>query len=296
MKKFIIKSSIYSFFVLIFLNIVSYFILERLNNSEFYKPQFVKNAKIGNKFDYVILGSSVGLTTLNSKQIDSTFELNGLNISMDDSSLNSHYLMLQHFYNCKKTTDKLVLCITPWDIIKEKYQLNNNDYRFLPNVNKDYISDYYYQMESSPFKKLYLSKYFPLIGVSYYNFEIVFPSLLTIFHEKKHNKFDDRGNFSYPDYATSKKEIKVKEESILLKNEYFDKIYAFCIKNNIELIVYQSPLLGKKINYIDISSDIKLINHSNFINNDMFYDNIHVNSKGRTFCTLAFCKEIKWIK
>ncbi len=296
MKKFIIKLSVYSFFLLIFLNIVSYLILENLSNSQFYKPQFVKNAKIGNKFDYVVLGSSVGLTTLNTKQIDSTFVLNGLNISMDDSSLNSHFLMLQHFYKCKKTTDKLVLCISPWDIIKEEYQLNNNDYRFLSDVNMDYISDYYYQMEPGFFKKLYLSKYFPIIGVSYYNFEIFFPSLLTIFNKKKHNKFDDRGNFSYPDYGTSKNDVKMKVEKVLLKNKYFNKIQTFCITNNIELIVYQAPLLGKKINYTNIPNGIKFINHSDFIDNDMFYDNIHVNSKGRTFCTLAFCKEMKWIK
>ena len=292
MKKFIKKIIVYSFLLFIFLNGVSYLILKKLSSSEFYKPQFVKNANIENKFDYVVLGSSVGLTTLNTVQIDSALNLKGLNISMDDTSLTTHYLMLNHFYKCKKSTKKLILCVTPWDITSREYKLNNNDYRFISEVNKDYVSHYYYTMEKEYFKKLYLSKYFPIIGVSYYNFEIVFPSLLTIFNEKKHNKFDDRGNFSYPDYGTSKKEIKVKDENVLLKNEYFNKIHAFCLNNNIELIVYQSPLLGKKINYLNIPSGIKLINHSDLIDVNFFYDDIHVNSRGRTFCTLAFCKEL----
>lgn len=291
MKKFIIKIVVYSFLLFIFLNGVSFFILKNLSNSEFYKPQFVKNADIEDDFDYVVLGSSVGLTTLNTIQIDSTLGLKGLNISMDDTSLTTHSLMLNHFYKSNKTTKKLILCVTPWDLSANKYKLNNNDYRFLSEVDENYVSNHYCKMEKGIFKKLYLSKYFPIIGVSYYNFEIVFPSLLTLLNHKKHNKFDERGNFSYPDYGATKKNVKIKYENATLKNKYFNKIYTFCKSNNIELIVYQSPLLGKKINYIGLPNDVKFLNHSDLISNDMFYDDIHVNSKGRTFCTLAFCKE-----
>ena len=56
MKKFIRKIIVYSFLLFIFLNGVSYLILKKLSSSEFYKPQFVKNANLENKFDYVICG------------------------------------------------------------------------------------------------------------------------------------------------------------------------------------------------------------------------------------------------
>ena len=67
-----------------------------------YKNQFVKNGVKETEFDYVVLGSSTGLTTLDTKLIDEKMYTSGLNISMDDTSLSSHYLMLQYFLSLGK--------------------------------------------------------------------------------------------------------------------------------------------------------------------------------------------------
>jgi len=64
-----------------------------------------------------------------------------------------------------------------------------------------------------------------------------------------------------------------------------------CKKENIELIVYQSPIYKTRINYPS-SMNFKLINNKLILSKDLFYDDIHVNAKGRNFCTLEFCKEI----
>ena len=108
MKLFLSKIFVYFIGIFFLLNLISFLILENLSNSEFYKPQFIKNYNERSEFDYVVLGSSLGLTTLNTKEIDKYFNYSGLNISMDDSYLNSHYLMLQHFYESNKKTKKLI--------------------------------------------------------------------------------------------------------------------------------------------------------------------------------------------
>ncbi|WP_320814520.1 hypothetical protein [Flavobacterium sp.] len=253
----------------------------------------MKNGVKEKYFDYVILGSSTGLTTLNSKLIDSTLNTTGLNISMDDSSLNSHYLMLQYFYALGKKTETLVLAITPWDVTNKAPKLNNNDYRFLSEIQQNVVFDYYSEIESADFPILQYSKFLPILGVSYYNNELFYPSFFTFVKPEKRNRFDDKGNYSYPNLGAPSKE---NEDAIHLdfQNPYFFKIVDFCKKKNIKLILYQSPLYKKNIL---TSGNYTIINHSNLIkDNTLFYDNLHVNKKGRVYCSEIFAKQFIQLK
>lgn len=94
MKKFLTKIVLYTFFILLIGNGIAWLSLYFIGKSNLYKPQFVKNGVKEKYFDYVVLGSSTGLTTLDTKLIDEKLKTKGLNISMDDSALSSHYLML----------------------------------------------------------------------------------------------------------------------------------------------------------------------------------------------------------
>ncbi|MGB4775135.1 MAG: hypothetical protein WBP45_08185, partial [Daejeonella sp.] len=134
MKRFLIKITIYALAICTTLNTTAFISLYFLRRSNFYKPQFIVNGISESELDYVVLGSSTGLTSLDTKLIDSITNKIGLNISIDDSGLASHYLMLQHFYEKNKTTKCLVLVITPWDISTPNPRLGNNDHRFLPNI------------------------------------------------------------------------------------------------------------------------------------------------------------------
>lgn len=286
MKTFIKTVAKYGIIFFLFFNGIAFFSLFFLKKSNFYKPQFVKNGVKELKFDYVILGSSTGLTTLDTKTIDSITNKKGLNISIDDSSLNSQYLMLQHFYNLKKKTNTLVLAVTPWDLSNKNPELNNNDYRFLPFINDDYVFDYYKEFEKGYFKPLTFSRFIPIFGVSYYNTEIFYPSIIAFLKPTMKNRFDDKGNFSYP---TSGKPNKTSNEIVNLdiKNPYYFKIIEFCKKNEINMIAYIAPIFNAKV----IVNDKTIINHSDLlIDKKMFYDNIHVNKKGRKFCSNLFSK------
>lgn len=290
MNKFLKTIAFYGLASFIVLNLIAYLSLYFLGKSCFYKQQFVQNGIKETTFDYVVLGSSTGLTTLDTKLIDSLTQKNGLNISIDDSGLSSHYLMLQHFYLSGKSTKKLILAIMPDDLENDKPKLNGNDYRFLPHNNEDVVQSFFNEIDGDNKIIYQTSKYLPLIGVSYFNSELFFPAILSIFQPTKRNLFDEKGNYSYPNIETSKKLEKVilKTKKIEYKNPYLTKIIDFCKLNEIELILYQSPIYKSEVIFpegLNCVNQVSLFNDAEF-----FYDEIHVNSKGRKICSEDFSK------
>lgn len=292
MKKFLFKIAIYTFFILLIGNGIAFLSLYVLGKSQLYKNQFVKNGVTATHFDYVVLGSSTGLTTLDTKLIDKKLQTSGLNISMDDTSLSSHYLMLQYFLSLGKSTKQLILCVTPGDIHNSTVELNNNDYRFLTEVQDTLIYNYYNRLEVKGLKVLTYSKYFPILGVSYYNNELFYPSIYAFLKPNKRNRFDEKGNYTYPQIENNLYDTKLATSRPQFNNPSFLKIKKLCEENKIELIVYQSPIYRTVVEFPS-TNEFKIINHSTILPEDLFYDNIHVNSKGRDFCTLAFCEELK---
>lgn len=286
MKKFLKTLAIYGFSTFIVLNLLAYLSLYSLEKSYFYKQQFVKNGITEKEFDYVILGSSTGLTTLDSKQIDSISGLTGFNISMDDSGLSAHYLMLQQFYSFGYQTKELVLCVMPEDLSNLNPVINGNDYRFLPHSSDENVKQYFREMDGKNKWIYQATPYVPIIGVSYFNTELFYPGVLATLKPKQRNLFDDRGNFSYPENQNSSKSLKQltdKTKKVNIVNPYFIKIVDFCKRNTIQLTVYQSPVYGVTLDY---DSNLNLINHASLFNEaSLFYDKIHVNRKGRAICS-----------
>ena len=66
MRKFLTKIAFYSFLILLLGNGVAFLSLYVLGKSQLYKNQFVKNGVAETHFNYVVLGSSTGLTTLDT--------------------------------------------------------------------------------------------------------------------------------------------------------------------------------------------------------------------------------------
>lgn len=291
MKKFLLKISIYGFVSFVAFNTLSWGCLWFLRNSSFYKPEFLTHEIKETNFDYIIIGSSIGLTTLNTVQIDASLKINGLNLSIDDTSLNSNYLMLEHFYHQNKKTKYCVLAVSYWDMANENPPLNNNDYRFLPYISEDYVVDYYNKYETDCFKPLTLSRYFPFIGVAYYNTEIFYTSIVAAISPEKRNRFDSRGNYSYPEIGN----IKSKSKEIIhtqWKNPSLNEISQLCKNNNTQLIIYQAPALAASIK--NNNNTFSIINHSDLIvKGDCFFDDIHLSGKGRKVATEYFIRDFE---
>lgn len=273
--------------------IISIGSLWSLRQSSFYKPSFLVNDIKEKQFDYIILGASTGLTTLNTKTIDSVLQTNGLNLAMDDTALSSQYLMLQHFLAQGKSAKFCILAPSATSFEVDNNEISGNDYRFLPFINSDYVSDYYKAFSKQPAPLLHWSKWVPMLGVSYFNAELFYPSLLTVVTPKKRNRFDDKGNYNYPiNNSIDKPIVNTKMLPIDFKNPYANKIKALCELHNIKLICYFSPMQTKKV--VTETTGFTIINHSNLLKNEMFFfDEKHVNNNGRYISSIQFANTFK---
>ena len=295
MLKFLKKISILLVSILIIANLLSYFSLKFLRQGDFYKPSFLSNTVEENNFDYIILGASTGLTTLNTKLIDSIIGKNGINLSIDDSSLSTQYLMLQHFFAEGRTTNICVLAPSVKSYDYKSETVSANDYRFLPFIERDYVRNYFQSFSGIDANLLSNSKTFPFLGVSYYNVEVLYPSILTVFKPHYRNRFDSKGNYTYPVNTNIKDDSVIMGNKKTLKVEFINpdlkKIKALCEKEGIELICYISPM--KYISITTDNADYKIINHSNVLTkSNYFFDDVHVNRFGRQETSVQFSKDI----
>lgn len=264
-----------------------------LRRSDFYKPSFLANSVTNNHFDYIILGASTGLTTLNTQRIDSLNGTKGINLSMDDTSLPSQYLMLQHFLAEGKTTKFCVLAPSNASFDLKHDGLSDNDYRFLMYVNKPYVYKYYEQFDTKQSHLLQGSKWMPMLGVSFYNAELFYPSLLSLAKPRKRNRFDGHGNYTYP-FIKFNDSILTNFEPlpITFENRYVKKIKDLCEANGIQLICYFSPMMDQLV--IAKSDTYNSINHSNLLKNARYFnDAIHVNYLGNQLTSRQFAKDFK---
>lgn len=297
MKHFIKYTASLFFVCFSIATLISISSLYVLRSSSLYKPSFLVNDITNDKFDYIILGSSVGLTTLNTKVIDSLNSTSGLNISMDDTGMSSHYLMLKHFLAQGKKVDYCILAPSASSLMETTINFGDNDYRFLMYVDRDYVHDYYKNAakNSEAARISYLTRWFPFMGLSYYNTELLYPSMYALTSLRKRNRFDEKGNYSYPSStSTFKNKPTVTTRKVDFDNPYLKKIDALCKENNIQLIYYFAPI---RSTLIEFSGEIfPVINDSQSIKDDtLFHDNIHVNNKGRKKISIKFADSFKKI-
>jgi len=274
-------------------NLMSFGSLWVLREGSFYKPSFLATSIKRNNFDYIVLGTSTGLTTLNTRHIDALTHKKGINLSVDDTSISSQYLMLQHFVAQGKTTKICVLAPSMVSYDTQDLNVNANDYRFLPYINRDYVSNYYKSFSSTESVLLSGSRYVPLLGVSYYNAELFFPSLLSLIKPERRNRFDAQGNYTYPNQNMDSKLIKNRKEIHLkFKNEALKKIKALCDSQGIQLICYLSPMQSRAVTAFP--STYTVINHTAVLNDvRYFYDDIHVNTSGRQIISERFAGDLR---
>lgn len=278
--------------LILFVQIISFGSLWALRQGSFYKPSYLTNTVEEQNFDYIIVGASTGLTTLNTLVIDSVLGTNGLNLAMDDTTISSQYLMLQHFLASGKSTKTCILAPSVMSYDYNNYDINNNDYRFLMYVNKSYVSQYYNEFRGTKAKLLGFSEWLPAIGVTYYNMEIFYPGLLSLLEPNRRNRFDYKGNYTYPKIVNSNEKINAFTNlPIHFTNLYINRIKKLCELHNIKFICYFTPMRGQRA--LIKSKNYNIINHSDLLQNkSYFHDDIHVNSQGRKAASLKFSDDL----
>lgn len=280
MKKFLKR--ILLIFLIVFLlgNLLGYLSLKIHSEGNFYKPSFAVNAHKPVNYDYVVVGASTGLTTINTGLIDSLAHTKGLNLSMDDTNISSHYLMLQHFLAQGNTVSKCILAPAVGSYNDANNESSTNDYRFAMFAESSYVTTYFNTIEEKSLNSRLIASasYMPMAVESYYNAELFFTSLYVLTDFKKRNRFDQNGNYTYPPKRNVQR-FQKKPFELKFSNPYLKKLEALCLEHNIELLYFVSPIANK---HVTMEPHSHLLDYSNFIKDPIyFYDAIHVNSEGR---------------
>ena len=249
----------------------------------------------GSSFDYIIAGSSRGLTTVNSVEVDQELALKGFNISLDDTGLPSQFVMIKHFFESGYNAEYCVLTLDLGHIEESAQKINDNDYRFVTYSNRDYVMEYFKKYETGIIKPLTRSNFLPILTFSYYNLELIWPAVMSLFKPEYHYRFDLNGNYSYPDQELTIEdpEFQWKAFDRQLKNPILNEIDLYLKKNNSKLVIYIAPYYGTKIAIAD-SHGFQLINHSDSLTTaKYFFDYDHVNNLGKEKATALFIQSFK---
>ena len=258
-----------------------------IKKSNIIKTTYVFNNLTNVTLDYVVIGSSRGLTTLNTNKIDSVTSIKGYNASLDGAGIATNWLMLNHLIHCNVKFKYCIFVLDEMGIEDNIYQFSKKTYRFIPFFNYDHIQNEISKFEDCREKfNFRASRFYPGFSV-FENNKIILPiAIKSLINPKQRNKFDEKGNYIYP--LIKKPDIIYVNDTI--KYIKFGKVYNefqnLCEKNNIKFITYIAPLQGK---HLILPPTFNLINHSSLFNNyKYFYDHLHVNSSGREKATDSF--------
>ena len=269
-----------------------YSINQILRSSYFFKASYVHSYLNGKNLDYVIIGSSRGLTTLNSNQIDSNLGLNGFNASTDGGGIATNILMLKHLINNNVKFKYCIFVLDQIGIEDNIYQFSKNTYRFVPFCNESYIQETINKFENSKEKRNFQwSRIYPGFTIFENNKTLLTAAIESFFNPQKRNRFDEKGNYTYPLGDTINQHLKFDTLQFSQFGLVYSDLKQICEANNIILITYIAPI---KSTYLKLPEIMNLINHSKHLKNASFFaDDLHVNSFGREVATDSFCRDFR---
>jgi hypothetical protein len=285
---------------------LSFFLMHQLANANFYKTG-VANRQKGTTYDYVVLGSSRALTTIDTRQIDDSLGTQGYNFSLDDTGVETHELMVKHLLASGIRFRTLVMAFE--GMVKSGNSstapaktINDNDHRFLPFIERDYVHQYFRDRHAAGGRKYTASRYFPFIALGYFNVELLWPSLYATVKKDYYYRSDAWGNFGYPMASLEDVTAREADSALLdLENHYLQNIRNICRNQGIRLVVYYSPFYKRKLKAKGSSStpaNERFLNYADLLQDPaLFYDRQHVNARGRAAVTAQLVKDARdWLK
>lgn len=263
-----------------------FLLLRSFRETMFYKTNHA-HANSDAHYRYIILGSSRGLTSINTRKLG--VGDTGFNYSMDDTGLSSHRLMLQHLVYHNISADTLFLVYE--NELERIDKIASSDYRFLPFVSLPYVKNYIKQKNAPG--QFMLANLFPFIPLGYYNVELFFPSLYTITDRQFKYRYNDVGDYDYPVSDFRFDDLEYVEVELNFNNDELREISRICRERDVKLILLIVPAFrvnykisgGERYEIIDLSKESLLpIN---------FYDRIHLNKTGKDSMTRNLMKRLQ---
>lgn len=284
MRRFLMKTVFYGLVFAVLANLLSWGCFAVLRRADMYKPSYVAHREGGREFDYVVLGSSTGLVDLNTALIDSLTGLNGFNLSLDGMGPAGQYMMLEHFLSEGYAARRIILSVDQ-TAYADTQAIDMNEFYFLPWVGKDYVYWTFAEREPGLLKIRAYSRYFPMIGLGYYNQQLLGSCAIAFAAPRHRWYFDEKGNFTYPGVLDSLawvgKELIV--DTLRIRNPYVHEMQRRCRQEGMELFYFLPPELGRKTVVLD-SANCHVWNYRDAYNRRMsfFHDAVHLNREGRS--------------
>jgi hypothetical protein len=288
-SRFIKRITCYGVTVFILLNALALLLDAHLRKSSIFKANIIYK---GIPAEHITLGSSRSLTGVNTKMLKELTEKEWFNLSVDDTPIETHLLMLKLASFRNNPIRCMILQYDDSTNGRELHKINDRDYQFLPFAYEDngILWNYLKTRGNGLGAALYI---FPILKYAYYNTELFFPALNLLFNPDYSHRSDKFGDYFYPD--NTKKNIECEEygiKNIDLTNNTLDKIISHCSDNRISLIVFTAPYKCQKIQtrntknfvFLDYSDAIKNINY--------FIDDLHLNRLGRDTFTQMMALDI----
>lgn len=293
MKKFVTKGLVYLLGIILITALCSALGFWLVRSGSFYKPSFVANSLEQSSFQTVIFGSSRGLAALDSKLINKELGGGSINLCMTDTALPTHFLMIKHFFEQGNTSEYVLLTLDIGDFESSEIKIGDGDFKFAPFSSEPYVQEFYKTYDQTSLNVLANANWFPLLAFSYYNSQLIYPSLVSALRPNYRYLFDASGDYSYPDYLSLDQIPEPAQRVTSLNNPILDTIDEYVKSQGSNLIIYIAPYLGEDIVLNDPKSEF-VINHSRLLNEaEYFSDAIHLVNSGKMKATAAVISDLQ---
>jgi hypothetical protein len=205
-------------------------------------------------------------------------------------------MMLEHFIASGLKTKRCIISIDKH--IQTDDEFSMNEFYFLPFIDKDYVYNSFKSREHGYFKVRTYSRYFPILGLAYYNQQLFFSSLISTVKPHYRHHFDKKGNSGYPVAVAPFVQNPKTCDTIVYLNASFRNIEKICKEHGIQLIWYLPPHWDNSLIDNDLCEGRIIINNRRLFENvetKYMHDAVHVNVIGREIATIALCDSLRKI-
>ncbi len=305
------KKKIFKVFIFIFIFSLIFFLIPNV----FDKHRDAKNWDyIYNKdynIDILLMGSSLTFTSLNPNIIDSVVGYNSFNLGSSSQNIIQTYYNLIEVLKYKKI--KLVVLdvntIITNDVkigfiynnLSGMYFSENKINSFLNSINQNSISNIVNSSELSIFEEW--SSIICLILKEKFNWKNEVKTFNDIFLGDKniiHTKgfFNRDRTICLDDYNKAKNKIKINKKISFKNKLFFENFITLCEKNNIDLILVQTPTLEKRTikelgSYSIPFYDFSFNDGSDYYDYRYFSDELHLSTPGSKKFSLIFSDSLQ---
>lgn len=232
-------------------------------------------SKGGLDYDILYHGPCEPLFTIDASYLDSVLGTNSYNFALRHTDFADNFLHLYLYLKQNKAPKQVYLYVTP-----ESFDLRFNSfhsYRFAPYLSDTLVAQVVEEMDPNYYSKTW----FPFMRFAYYNSYKTFDALQGVKHywDKKQDPYFKDGFIAHPDnqyftrkdgyiapehlvYAANYDVSEISDSTLYyelyekrqtfkwdpIRTKYLVQLFELCKKNQIELILYESPAYSGAIN------------------------------------------------